>query len=112
MGPVRVAWVGRLLSFELVNRIPQNRIIDAAAAERVQLGCRISGDVVVWRIYASDEPQAHYCAIPYMVTQDDLRIPVQLLARSIEELREQLPAGLERVDADDPDLGDCIEAWI
>jgi hypothetical protein len=83
-----------------------------AQAAAVQLNMALSGDLLVWTIYASpkDLPDK-FVARPHSVRR---QVPLRchLAADTLENIRSALPPGLVQMSRDPTDDPVIVECWI
>jgi hypothetical protein len=85
-----------------------SRKIGAKEAQRLQTGADNVGETLLWTVYGSPD---RFIARPCMTLGGVTPMPVHLEARTLEQLRAQLPAGLTRTDRLPDDDPIVVETW-
>jgi hypothetical protein len=88
-------------------------VLNPEAAQALQTFASRGGDLLMWVItYHPLDYPSHVAARPHRTIPKAGALPMVLLADTVEEMRERLPAGLTRMTralADDPCI---VEVWF
>ena len=93
--------------------VRQRAALTRAQAQRVQNAARAPGRWIMWFVTTSD-PDRPGKAVVWAVVADATganRVPGELVANTLDQLRAMLPAGLKRSEATELMPPEVIEVW-